>query len=129
MVHRREVFAPVVTLVPYDGDADTALRMVRAGGGGLLCVVYSDDGTGLDASYWALSMAQRFLGLQESCRPGGHPGDGVAGSCAWRGRRREGEELGGVRGMSFCMQRTVIQADRGMLGKLLRLAMPLWCCP
>ena len=42
-VHTHEVFGPVVTVMPYDGSAQAAARLVSAGGGGLVASVYSDD--------------------------------------------------------------------------------------
>ena len=42
-VHLHEVFGPVTTVMPYDGSADHAARLVAAGGGGLVSSVYSDD--------------------------------------------------------------------------------------
>ena len=122
VVHGREVFAPVVSLVPYDGDSDTALELVRAGEGGLLCVVYSDDAAWagrvvLGASPWH---GRVFWGSKKVADQAATPGmvlpDLVHGG---PGRAGGGEELGGIRGLAFYMQRTVIQADRGMLGKLL----------
>src|SRR5207237_1019423 len=39
IMHRDEVFGPVATLAPARSPAD----LVRRGGGGLVCSVYSDD--------------------------------------------------------------------------------------
>src|SRR4029079_16754102 len=41
--HRIEVFGPVATLLPYDGSAAAAARIVGAGEGSLVTTLYSDD--------------------------------------------------------------------------------------
>jgi len=42
-VHNHEVFGPVSTVMAYDGTAGQAAALVRAGGGGLVSSVYTDD--------------------------------------------------------------------------------------
>lgn len=121
-VHEHEVFGPVATVLPYGGDASEVVETVAAGGGGLVCSVYSDD------VEWA---GQVVLGLapwhgrilwgsrkvhDQSPGPGTvlpnlvHGGPGKAGG---------GEELGGPRGLDFYTQRTAIQADRSLLERVL----------
>ncbi|MCB9685847.1 MAG: 3,4-dehydroadipyl-CoA semialdehyde dehydrogenase [Alphaproteobacteria bacterium] len=121
-VHEHEVFGPVATVLPWSGDADELVQLVSRGGGGLVCSVYSDD------LAWAGPVV---LGLapwhgrilwgsakvhDQSPGPGTvlpnlvHGGPGKAGG---------GEELGGQRGLSFYCQRTAIQADRGLLDRVL----------
>ena len=41
--HHHEVFAPVATLLPYDGELATAATIVGLGNGSLVTTVYSDD--------------------------------------------------------------------------------------
>ena len=43
VVHEREVFGPVSTLLTYSGQAKDAIHLIRRGGGGLVTSVYSDD--------------------------------------------------------------------------------------
>ncbi|MCA9491399.1 MAG: 3,4-dehydroadipyl-CoA semialdehyde dehydrogenase [Myxococcales bacterium] len=121
-VHEHEVFGPVATVLPWSGDADELVQLVSRGGGGLVCSVYSDD------LAWAGPVV---LGLapwhgrilwgsakvhDQSPGPGTvlpnlvHGGPGKAGG---------GEELGGQRGLAFYCQRTAIQADRGLLDRVL----------
>ena len=121
-VHEHEVFGPVATILTYDGDAETAVDLVTGGGGGLVCSVYTDDKRwggevvlGLAPWHGRVHWGSRKV-HDQSPGPGTvlpnlvHGGPGKAGG---------GEELGGVRGMHFYMQRTAIQADRGLLDKVL----------
>src|SRR5690606_10833667 len=41
--HHVEVFGPVATLLPYEGSAAQAARIIGFGGGSLVSTVYSDD--------------------------------------------------------------------------------------
>ncbi len=122
VVHDREVFGPVATVLPWAGSAAEAVAIVARGGGGLVCSLYSDDPA------WA---GEVVLGLapwhgrihwgskkvhDQSPGPGTvlpnlvHGGPGKAGG---------GEELGGERGLRFYFQRCVVQGDRGLLDRVL----------
>jgi 3,4-dehydroadipyl-CoA semialdehyde dehydrogenase len=124
-VHDHEIFGPVATVLPWAGDAETAVKIVAKGGGGLVTSIYSDDVA------WAREM---LLGIapfhgriqwgskkvhDQGAGPGTvlpnfvHGGPGKAGG---------GQELGGERGMTFYMQRTAIQADRALLERALGIA-------
>lgn len=121
-VHEIEVFAPNVSILPYDGTAGGAVATLARGQGSLVSSVYGDDRAWLGA---VLAGAAPWLGRMLVCSskvadqvtaPGMvlptciHGGPGRAGG---------GEELGGERGLSFYMQRTSVQGDRVILGKLL----------
>ena len=123
-VHHREVFGPVATLMPYDGLAQSASTLVQKGGGTLVTSVYSDDRTFASEMMMQLvpysgrlNFASRKV-AEHSMGPGTvlptlvHGGPGRAGG---------GEELGGLRGLSFYMQRTALQGDDPMLAKMLEL--------
>ena len=122
-VHDHEVFGPVASVLPYAGSAEEAVAIVAKGGGGLVVSLYTDDVA------WA---TPALLGLapwhgrihwgsakvhDQSPGPGTvlpnlvHGGPGKAGG---------GEELGGNRGLAFYLQRTAIQADRGLLARVLK---------
>jgi oxepin-CoA hydrolase/3-oxo-5,6-dehydrosuberyl-CoA semialdehyde dehydrogenase len=110
--HRDEVFGPVASILPYSGEAEEAARIAALGGGGLVSSVYSNDGAWLETV--ALSLApwhgRVWLGsdrmAEQSLPPGMvlpqmiHGGPGRAGG---------GEELGGLLGLEFYMQRTAVQ--------------------
>jgi 3,4-dehydroadipyl-CoA semialdehyde dehydrogenase len=115
--HTHEVFGPVATVMPYDDDAG-AIALVRAGGGGLVSSVYSDDKDfvrgvvlGIAPHHGRVTLGSSKVAAQ-SLPPGMalpqlvHGGPGRAGG---------GEELGGTRGMTLYMQRTALQGDRALL--------------
>jgi oxepin-CoA hydrolase/3-oxo-5,6-dehydrosuberyl-CoA semialdehyde dehydrogenase len=117
-VHSHEVFGPVVTVMPYDGTAESAASLVRAGGGGLVASVYSDDKDfvqgcvlGIAPFHGRVTIGSSKIASQ-AVPPGlvlptlVHGGPGRAGG---------GEELGGRRGLAFYMQRTALQGDRALL--------------
>jgi len=135
-VHTHEVFGPVVTVMPYseggagdgpgdgaDGGVDDrgaahAVRLVAAGGGGLVSSVYSDDKgfvrsvvLGIAPYHGRVTIGSSKIAGQ-AIPPGTvlaqlvHGGPGRAGS---------GEELGGRRGLAFYMQRVALQGDRALL--------------
>ncbi len=120
-VHGREVFGPVATVVPYSGRADEAAAIVARGQGGLVSSVYSEDAA-FSASV-VLGLApyhgRVFLGsakiAEQSPGPGTvlpqlvHGGPGRAGG---------GEELGGVRGLAFYMQRVALEGSRPVIEKI-----------
>jgi oxepin-CoA hydrolase/3-oxo-5,6-dehydrosuberyl-CoA semialdehyde dehydrogenase len=117
-VHSHEVFGPVVTVMPYDGRAEHAARLVAGGGGGLVSSIYSDDKSFVKNSVLAIAPFHGRVTIGSSkvvgqtIPPGTvlpqlvHGGPGRAGS---------GEELGGKRGLAFYMQRTALQGDRALL--------------
>jgi 3,4-dehydroadipyl-CoA semialdehyde dehydrogenase len=121
-VHEREVFGPVTTLVSYSGNTEDAESIVARGGGGLVASVYSDD-TGFVRDL-TLRLApyhgRLFLGSEKiaeaSPGPGTvlptlvHGGPGHAGG---------GEELGGMRGLAFYMQRVALEGSRPVIDKIL----------
>ena len=121
-IHEREVFAPVTTLIPYDSNEE-AIELVAKGEGSLVATLYSDD---------RATIAQTALGIapysgrvvvggtkvaEQMTTPGM-----VLPSCihGGPGRAGGGEELGGLRGLDFYMQRTAIQGDRGILERVLQ---------
>lgn len=120
-VHEHEVFGPVATLLTYDGALEPLVDMVAAGGGGLVCSVYSDDkafggGAVLELAPWhgrivwgSKKVAGQSIG-PGTVLPGFiHGGPGKAGG---------GSELGGLRGLELYMPRTAIQGDQGLLKRL-----------
>ena len=110
--HGTEVFGPVATLLPYDGEANTAAQIISFGRGSLVSTVYSDD---RDFLAKAVANVAPHLGrmvvagekiANASFAPGlvfpgaNHGGPGRAGS---------GEELGGLSGMGLYMQGDVVR--------------------
>jgi oxepin-CoA hydrolase/3-oxo-5,6-dehydrosuberyl-CoA semialdehyde dehydrogenase len=120
-VHGREVFGPVATVVPYSGRADEAAAIVARGQGGLVSSVYSEDAAfttdvvlGLAPYHGRVILGSAKI-AEQSPGPGTvlpqlvHGGPGRAGG---------GEELGGLRGLAFYMQRTALEGSRPMIEKI-----------
>ncbi|MFO7568026.1 MAG: 3,4-dehydroadipyl-CoA semialdehyde dehydrogenase [Enhygromyxa sp.] len=120
--HNHEVFAPVTTLIPYDGELSSAAKIVALGNGSLVSTVYSDDRKWLAG---AIAELGPYLGrlvvnnekfANASMSPGcvfpvaNHGGPGRAGG---------GEELGGMHGLSLYMQRVAVQGGGAALARLL----------
>jgi len=117
-VHNHEVFGPVGTVMPYDGSAAAAAALVRAGAGGLVSSVYSDDKAFVREAVLSIASHHGRVTVgsskiaSQAIPPGTvlpqliHGGPGRAGG---------GEELGGRRGLAFYMQRVALQGDRALL--------------
>lgn len=120
--HRHEVFAPVTTLLPYDGQLATAAKLIGLGNGSLVSTVYSDDREWVAGAIAQLGPHLGRLVIADekvanaSMSPGcvfpvaNHGGPGRAGG---------GEELGGLHGLSLYMQRVAIQGGASQLARLL----------
>lgn len=118
VVHRDEVFGPVATILPYSGQASDAIALANRGGGGLVASIYSND------KNWATEVA---LGIapwhgrvcigSDKVAPLALPPGMVMPQMVHGGPGRAGggEELGGLRGLDFYMQRTAIQGDQAVL--------------
>ena len=117
-VHADELFAPIATVVAYDGTAEDAVRGVVLGRGGLQASVYSDDKKflrifvlGIAPHHGRVSVGSSKIAGQ-AMPPGMalpqllHGGPGRAGGS---------EELGGLRGCGFYTQRVALQGDRALL--------------
>lgn len=122
-VHEHEVFGPVATLLPWDGAASGAVDMVSAGGGGLVTSVYSDDKDWSREVVLGLAPwhGRIYWGSARVAGQGSGPGTVLPNlTHGGPGKAGGGEELGGRRGLEFYWQRTAIQADRGLLAKILK---------
>jgi oxepin-CoA hydrolase/3-oxo-5,6-dehydrosuberyl-CoA semialdehyde dehydrogenase len=125
LVHKHEVFGPCATVIPYNGEASEAARIVALGGGSLVSATYTDDRKWLGeflmgAAPWNGRVLACTAKVADETLPPGmvlpnclHGGPGRAGG---------GEELGGTRGLEFYMQRVAIQGDSGVLGKVLGIS-------
>ena len=120
-VHEHEVFGPVATIVTYGGEASEAIDIVAKGGGGLVASLYTNDvafggEVVLGIAPWSGRVMWGSKKIHDqSPGPGTvlpnlvHGGPGKAGG---------GEELGGLRGLDFYLQRTAIQGDRALLDRV-----------
>ncbi|HUL93929.1 MAG TPA: 3,4-dehydroadipyl-CoA semialdehyde dehydrogenase [Burkholderiales bacterium] len=123
-VHASEVFGPVASLLPYSGKGADAAAIVARGNGGLVSSVYSEDAEFLEEIVTGIAPyhGRIFLGhpkIEMSPGPGTvlpqlvHGGPGRAGG---------GEELGGMRGLAFYMQRVALEGSRPVIQKLIGVA-------
>ncbi len=118
-VHHREVFAPVATLLPYDGSATEAATIVALAEGTLVTSAYSNDGDWLRDLVVAggSSTGRLYIGSEGSegagsgaCFPQSqHGGPGRAGG---------GAELGGLRGLAPYLQRVALQGHRTLIDRV-----------
>ena len=119
--HVHEVFGPVASLLTY-ADAADAVRLVARGGGGLVASVYSDDRAFLGDVVRGIAAASGRVYVGSAKVAGQMPGPGtvlpqlVHGG---PGRAGNGEELGGMRGLSLYLQRTAISGDKALLEAIL----------
>ena len=115
------MFGPASTIVPYDGSAADAASLVSRGNGGLVSSVYSDDGdfTGEVVLGLAPYHGRVFLGSAKIAEMSPGPGTVLPHLVhGGPGRAGGGEELGGLRGLAFYMQRTALEGSRPVIEKI-----------
>jgi len=113
-----EVFGPVATVVPYDGSPAQAVELCNLGGGGLVASVYGDDKASLDAVLLGIAPwhGRVYAASEKVATQALAPGMVLPASIhGGPGRAGGGEELGGLRGLSFYLQRTALQGDVSVL--------------
>lgn len=119
IVHEREVFGPVASLIAYDPEhTDALLEGVRRGQGGLVASLYTDQAKFAEAVVLGLAPYHGRVYVASSKVTEYAAGSGlVFPNCVHGGPGRAGggEELGGVRGMQFYMQRTALQGPRAWI--------------
>lgn len=122
VLHALEVFGPCATLVPYDGTAEGAASLANRGGGGLVASLYSDDRDFLEGAVRRMAPwhGRLWIGSEKTQGQALGPGAVLPGTIhGGPGRAGGGEELGALRGLQFYLQRTAVQGDRALLGKVL----------
>ncbi len=119
-VHEIEVFGPVATAVPYR-DLDHAIALALAGGGSLVASLFSDDPRVGQKVVSQIANAHGRVMTVDSTVGKAHTGHAIVmPQCVHGGPGRAGggEELGGLRGLRFYMQRTAVQGSPGFLNTL-----------
>jgi 3,4-dehydroadipyl-CoA semialdehyde dehydrogenase len=119
-IHQIEVFGPVATIMPYQ-SVEEAITLARRGGGSLAASVFSDDADFTANFVPAIATAHGRVLVVDSTVAETHSGHGVVmPHCVHGGPGRAGggEELGGLRGLRFYMQRTAIQGNKATLDAL-----------
>ncbi|MCZ6688160.1 MAG: 3,4-dehydroadipyl-CoA semialdehyde dehydrogenase [Planctomycetota bacterium] len=121
-IHGHEVFGPVQTILPYSGKPEDATRLVNLGAGGLVASLYTDKVDFAEPFVFGSApfhgrlhigsgkIADHSLGSGAVLPQMLHGGPGRAGG---------GEELAGLRGLSFYLQRTAVQGLKTLLEKFL----------
>jgi oxepin-CoA hydrolase/3-oxo-5,6-dehydrosuberyl-CoA semialdehyde dehydrogenase len=120
-VHSHEVFGPVATLVPYSGQPEAAAEIVARGSGGLVSSVYSEDGAFTSAVVLGLAPyhGRVFLGTAKVAELSPGPGTVLPQLVhGGPGRAGGGEELGGLRGLAFYMQRVALEGAKPLVEKI-----------
>jgi 3,4-dehydroadipyl-CoA semialdehyde dehydrogenase len=121
-LNEHEVFGPVTTVGPYDGDPGFAAAFVARGEGCLVSSAYSDDrdwvaGFVSSAAAWA---GRLYLGSSKMAAQSPGPGTVLPSLVhGGPGRAGGGEELGGDRGLHAYMQRLALEGDASVLKSLL----------
>lgn len=121
VVHQREVFAPVATLLPYDGSSREAGAIVALAGGTLVTSVYSDDHGWVRSLLTGTGSSTGRLYVGSESVTGVAPGSGAAFPQTLHGgpgRAGGGEELGGLIGVQLYMQRLAVQAGADLIDAL-----------
>ena len=115
-VHEREVFAPVATLLPYDGSPRDAAEIVALGGGTLVTSVYGDD------SAWLSPFLAEVGSFTGRVYVGSEKSEGFGSGAALPqsqhggpGRAGDGAELGGLDGLKLYLQRFAVQGDKSLV--------------
>jgi oxepin-CoA hydrolase/3-oxo-5,6-dehydrosuberyl-CoA semialdehyde dehydrogenase len=121
-VHNHEVFGPLATIMGYNGEAAEVSQLVGLGRGGLVSSIYSDDRDFIGATVAGIAPYHGRLTIG-SARVAEHsPGPGMVMPLMVHGgpgRAGGGEELGGMRGLNFYLQRTAVQGSKPLLEKIL----------
>jgi oxepin-CoA hydrolase/3-oxo-5,6-dehydrosuberyl-CoA semialdehyde dehydrogenase len=120
IVHEREAFGPVSTLMPYRDLAD-AVKLCARGQGSLVMSLFTfDPAVASEVVRGAGAWHGRVLIVDRDCakESTGH-GSPLPGLVhGGPGRAGGGEELGGIRGVHHYMQRTALQGSPRMLSAI-----------
>jgi len=118
VVHELEIFGPVATLLPYDGDP---AKEAAKGGGSLVASVFGDDESELATIAIALAPTHGRVHTVSSAVAKAQTGHGNVMPQSLHGgpgRAGGGEELGGLRALGFYHRRSAIQGPAGAISKI-----------
>ncbi len=119
-VHDTEVFGPVATLMPYR-DSDHAFALARLGMGSLVASVYSEDPAFMALAAARLAESHGRIHLINSETAKVHTGHGNVmpqSNHGGPGRAGGGQELGGLRALTFYHRLSAVQGSPAVLAKL-----------
>ncbi len=118
-VHDIEVFGPCSTILPYENTREAVALGIRGGGSLALSLFSSDADFAGDVLDGLGPWHGRVLVVDDDVGKN-HTGHSIVmPQCVHGGPGRAGggEELGGLRGLRFHMQRSAVQAGSGLLGR------------
>jgi 3,4-dehydroadipyl-CoA semialdehyde dehydrogenase len=126
VVHELEVFGPVATLIGYEvasptEAAESIAPRVARGGGSLVVSVFGDDDAELAKVALSLAPTHGRVHVVSSAVAKAHTGHGNVMPQSLHGgpgRAGGGEELGGLRALSFYHRRAAIQAPATTIAEL-----------
>jgi 3,4-dehydroadipyl-CoA semialdehyde dehydrogenase len=126
VLHAVEVFGPVATLMPYD-DEEQAYALIRRGEGSLVCSLYSADPAFTARATMALADSHgrvHAISPDVAAVQSGHGNVMPMSLHGGPGRAGGGEELGGLRALTFYHRRSAVQASTAALDLLAQSAVP-----
>ncbi|MGB5820896.1 MAG: phenylacetic acid degradation bifunctional protein PaaZ [Saonia sp.] len=126
VVHTREAFGPVSTLMPYK-NLDEAIELAQMGKGSLVSsIITYDNAIAKDYVVNAASHHGRILVLnRESAKEStGHGSPLPSLVHGGPGRAGGGEEMGGLRGIKHYLQRTAVQGSPTTLTEITGIYQP-----
>lgn len=125
-LHTVEAFGPVCAVLPYDGT-DEAIELARMGDGSLVGSLFTYDPSiardivlGVAADHGRLHLVNRDCADEQT----GHGSPLPHMVHGGPGRAGGGEELGGVRAVLHCMQRTAVQGPPDLVTAAVGAWMP-----
>ncbi len=117
VTHEVEAFGPVSTLMPYDG-AGQAAKLAKMGRGSLVGSVISNDKEFASELTWKMASSHGrvyLLNRDNANEATGHGSPLPTLNHGGPGRAGGGEELGGLSGLHFFLQKTAVQGSPDLL--------------
>ncbi len=124
--HEVEAFGPVSTLMPYR-DAEEAATLAKRGKGSLVGSIISRDEKFVAETSWkmATSHGRIFILNRDNAKEStGHGSPLPTLMHGGPGRAGGGEEMGGLNGLHFFLQKTAVQGSPDMLTAVTKIYQP-----
>ncbi|MGC4128113.1 MAG: phenylacetic acid degradation bifunctional protein PaaZ [Bergeyella sp.] len=121
--HEVEAFGPVSTLMPYK-DAEEAAELARKGKGSLVSSIISHDEKFIAETSWKIASQNGrifVLNRDNAKESTGHGSPLPTLMHGGPGRAGGGEELGGLNGLHFFLQKTAIQGSPDVLTAITKI--------